>query len=73
MHPEHLADDGRLIFNIFDPSLDMIVSSLGLGGTSLKRDSEFIHPETGNQVIVWYSVNMTLRFNSSMLFHLRRN
>jgi len=52
---EHLADDGRLIFNIFDPSLDMIVSSLGLGGTSLKRDSEFIHPETGNQVIVWYS------------------
>ena len=52
---EHLADDGRLIFNIFDPSLEMIASSLGLTGTSLKRDTEFTHPETGNQVIVWYS------------------
>jgi SAM-dependent methyltransferase len=52
---EHLADDGRLIFNIFDPSLEMIASSLGLAGATLKRDTEFIHPETGNQVIVWYT------------------
>jgi SAM-dependent methyltransferase len=52
---EHLTDDGRLIFNIFDPNLEMIAASLSLHGTTLKRDTEFIHPETGNQVIVWYS------------------
>ncbi|MBM4257697.1 MAG: class I SAM-dependent methyltransferase [Deltaproteobacteria bacterium] len=52
---EHLADDGHLILNIFDPSLEMITSSLGLAGVTLKRDTEFIHPETGNQVIVWYT------------------
>lgn len=52
---EHLADDGRLIFNIFDPNLEVIASTLGLAGAALKRDTEFIHPETGNQVIVWYT------------------
>lgn len=52
---KHLTDDGRLIFNVFDPNLEMIASSLGMAGGGLKRDSEFIHPETGNQVIVWYA------------------
>lgn len=52
---KHLTDDGRLVFNIFDPNLEMIASALSLTGTNLRRDTEFIHPETGNQVIVWYS------------------
>ncbi len=52
---EHLAADGRLILNIFDPNLEMIASYLGPTGSGLKRDSDFIHPETGNQVIVWYT------------------
>jgi SAM-dependent methyltransferase len=52
---EHLTEDGRLIFNIFDPNLEMIASYLSMTGSSLKRDSDFIHPETGNRIIVWYS------------------
>ncbi|MGE4096329.1 MAG: class I SAM-dependent methyltransferase, partial [Candidatus Binatia bacterium] len=52
---EHLTDHGRLIFNIFDPNHEIILSYLSSAGAGLKRDSEFIHPETGNQVIVWFS------------------
>ena len=26
---DHLTEDGRLVFNIFDPRLDMIASHLG--------------------------------------------
>jgi SAM-dependent methyltransferase len=50
---EHLADDGHLIFNIFDPSLEIIAAHLGPLGSAPKKDSEFIHPDTGHRVIVW--------------------
>lgn len=50
---EHLTEDGRLIFNIFDPSLEIIAAHLGPLGSALKKDSEFVHPDTGHRVIVW--------------------
>ena len=50
---EHLAEDGRLVFNIFDPRLDMIASHLGHRGHPLEKESELTHPETGRQVVEW--------------------
>jgi SAM-dependent methyltransferase len=50
---EHLTDDGHLIFNIFDPSLEIIAAHLGPLGSAPKKDSEFIHPDTGHRMIVW--------------------
>lgn len=52
---EHLTDDGQLIFNVFDPNLEMITAHLGPLGAALKKDSEFTHPETGHHVIAWNS------------------
>ncbi len=49
----HLADDGRLVLNIFDPRLDLIAAHLGPLGAAVKKDDEFVHPETGHRVIVW--------------------
>ena len=50
---DHLADDGRLVFNIFDPRLETIAAHLGTLGAALKRDRELTHPETGRRVVVW--------------------
>ena len=50
---EHLADDGRLVFNIFDPRLEIITAHFGSLGACLKRGAEFVHPDTGHRVIVW--------------------
>lgn len=50
---EHLMDDGRLILNIFDPRLDIIVAHQGSLGAALKKGGEFIHPETGHRIVVW--------------------
>ena len=50
---DHLADDGRLVFNIFDPRLDTIAAHLGPLGAALKRFRELTHPETGRRVVVW--------------------
>ncbi len=52
---EHLADDGRLIINIFDPRLDIIAAHSAPLGAALKKDDEFIHPETKRHVVVWDS------------------
>lgn len=49
---EHLADDGRLVFSIFDPRLEIIASHLGQPA-ALEKESEFTHPETGRQVVEW--------------------
>jgi hypothetical protein len=51
----HLADDGRLILNIFDPLLEEIAAQLGRLGRSLKSRSEFQLRETGPQYILWDS------------------
>ena len=50
---EHLTDNGHLVFNIFDPDLEVIATHLGTLGTGLHKDSEFIHPHNGNRVVVW--------------------
>lgn len=50
---EHLTDEGRLVFNIFDPNLEIIAAHLGPLGAALKKDSEFIRADTGHRVIVW--------------------
>lgn len=52
---EHLTDEGRLIFNIFDPSHELIAARLGPLGPTLQKDSEFVHPDTGHRVIVWFT------------------
>jgi len=50
---EHLEEGGRLVLDLFDPLQDMAVSGWGRGG--LKKDTDFIEPQTGNQVVVWYT------------------
>lgn len=52
---EHLIEGGLLVMNIFDPRLDLIASHLGPLGAALKKQSEFIHPETGHRVVIWDS------------------
>lgn len=49
----HLEDDGKLIFNIFDPKLEFIVSHLGPAGSCQVKMGEFSHPDSGNRVIMW--------------------
>ena len=50
---EHLTEDGRLVLNVFDPRLDIIAAHSGALGAAMKKDSEFVHPDTGHRVIVW--------------------
>lgn len=50
---EHLATNGLLIFNIFDPTPDVIAAHLGSLGSAIKKNSESTHPDTGNRTIVW--------------------
>ena len=52
---DHLADEGRLILNVFDPRLDIIAAHEHPLGQAMKRMSEFEHPETGRTVVVWDS------------------
>lgn len=52
---EHLTDNGRLIFNIFDPSHELIAARLGPLGSALQKDSEFVHPDTSQRVVVWFT------------------
>lgn len=52
---EHLTADGRLIFNVFDPNLELLAAQMGPLGTALRKDSEFVHPETGRRVMVWFT------------------
>jgi ubiquinone/menaquinone biosynthesis C-methylase UbiE len=52
---EHLADEGRLVFNIFDPSVDIIAAHRGPQGGTIKRNVEFTDPHTGHPVVVWDS------------------
>jgi SAM-dependent methyltransferase len=49
---EHLTDRGRLVFNVFDPNLEMIVAHLGPTGQAIKKQAEFTHPATGRRVLV---------------------
>ena len=48
---DHLVDDGLLIFDTFDPHQDLVAEGWSSG---MKKDTDFIHPTTGNRVVVWY-------------------
>lgn len=50
---DHLAADGRLIFNIFDPKIEIIAAHQGVMGSTLQKMREFVSPDTGRRVIVW--------------------
>ena len=52
---EHLEEDGCLIFNIFDPRMDIIANYIGPPGVAMKKDLEFVHPDSQHRYIVWYS------------------
>lgn len=56
---DHLAPEGRLVFNVFDPSVDIIAAHRGPGRPGRQRQGEFEHPDTGNRVIVWDSRTYT--------------
>lgn len=46
----HLADDGRLILNVFDPSVRLLAA--GRWSMPADRHREFRHPRTGNRVTI---------------------
>jgi SAM-dependent methyltransferase len=52
---EHLTNRGRLIFNIFDPSLELLDANAQASNSALRYDTTFTHPQTGRRVAVWYS------------------
>ena len=47
---EHLSDNGRLIFNIFDPNVEHLAA--GKWSMPESRRREFVHPRTGNRVTI---------------------
>lgn len=46
----HLAEEGRLILNVFDPSVKKLAA--GRWVTSADRHREFRHPRTGNRITI---------------------
>ncbi len=46
---DHLADDGKFVFNVFDPNLELIVGS---AGGKVARQTEFNDPANGHRVIM---------------------
>ncbi len=48
----HLEVGGRLVLNVFDPSLPLIVSRIADGGAP-RRMGAFTHPDTGRLVVAW--------------------
>jgi len=47
---EHLAEKGRLIFNVFDPKVQHLAA--GRWSVPSARRREFVHPRTGNRVTI---------------------
>jgi len=50
---EHLAEGGRLIFNIFDPRIEILAAHQGVLGSAQQKMREFTSPRTGHRVILW--------------------
>ncbi len=50
---EHLSDGGRLVFNIFDPRMEIIATHSGALGQAVKMLSKFQIPDTDHTMIVW--------------------
>ena len=57
----HLSPKGHLIINLFDPRISRLVDSLAFTGSAprLSQDA-FVHPVTGNRVLVWSSTKPSL-------------
>ena len=49
---DHLVEGGRLVFNVFDPSIEMIAAHLKPLGGSRNHMGSFPHPDTGRRVMV---------------------
>jgi len=49
---DHLARRGCLVFNIYDPSAELIRSR---GPVGLRRDTDFVDPQSGRRVVAWYT------------------
>jgi SAM-dependent methyltransferase len=49
----HLADDGRLVFNVFDPSVEILRAHAGSLGSALKKQAEFVLADGERRVVVW--------------------
>ena len=49
---EHLADGGKLVFNVFDPSIEIIAAYMKPLGNAICHMGSFTHPETGRRVMV---------------------
>ena len=47
---EHLSDNGRLIFNVFDPKVQNLAA--GTWSMPASRRREFVHPRSGNRVTI---------------------
>jgi len=52
---KHLTDDGKLIFNIFDPNLNIIHAHMGSIGQALKKSHDFTCPITNHKIVCWDS------------------
>ena len=50
---QHLVDGGKLILNVFDPNIEMIVAHSGHLGSSYKKMQECVRFDNGNRVILW--------------------
>jgi hypothetical protein len=51
----HLIEGGKLVFNVFDPRLDILAAHAGPFGSAIKKLMEFTHPQNGHRMIVWDS------------------
>jgi len=51
---EHLVDGGRLVLNVFDPSLPLIVERIQSGGAP-RRMGAFTNPHSGRLMVSWES------------------
>ena len=49
---EHLTDRGRLVFNVFDPSIELIAAYMKPPRGTLNHLGSFTHPVTGRRVLV---------------------
>jgi len=56
----HLKENGKLIFNIFDPNLKIISDHMNNLGMALKGRCTFNDPQSGNRIIGWDSRSYNL-------------
>ena len=49
---EHLTEQGRLVFNIFDPSIEIIAAYMSRPSGTINYMESIVHPETGRRVMV---------------------